>query len=294
MERLNQINPFAKRESHSANSIVWYKILTLLSWLLSVVVTVYYTIEPPHDGKHHRGTIWHQNYHNYSGFTLNSVITSIYWIVLFILQLGYISHLFSSKTESVNAACAVGSHFIANNLLHFGFVMLFVRSHFVWAEVLLLINFFNLSSLYFRHNSYPRFIHLPAVSGPLAWTFVAVYWNGAIMVPHQNSLVARIFANVFVWSILVYGLFFIIVYKDYTMGFSLSVLSASLGVAQFFRQVIAFQWIFAFTIMAVLFVLTVIVAIPAWTGREVPWANGRAVDSESRPADAERAPLLSD
>lgn len=78
------------------------------------------------------------------------------------------------------------------------------------------------------------------------------------------------------------------------MGFSLSVLSASLGVAQFFRQVIAFQWIFAFTIMAVLFVLTVIVAIPAWTGREVPWANGRVADSESRPADAERAPLLSD
>lgn len=25
------------------------------------------------------------------------------------LQLGYISHLFSTKTESVNAACAVGS-----------------------------------------------------------------------------------------------------------------------------------------------------------------------------------------
>jgi hypothetical protein len=26
-----------------------------------------------------------------------------------VLQLGYISHLFSTKTESVNAACAVGS-----------------------------------------------------------------------------------------------------------------------------------------------------------------------------------------
>jgi hypothetical protein len=103
--------------------------------------------------------------------------------------------------------------FIFNNLLHFGFVMLFVRSHFVWAEVLLLINFANLTSLYFRHNAYARFIHLPAVSGPLAWTFVAVYWNGAIMVPHQNSLVARIFANIFVWSILGYGGFFIVLYK---------------------------------------------------------------------------------
>lgn len=38
-------------------------------------------------------------------------------------------------------------------------------------------------------------------------------WNGAIMVPHHESLVARIFANIFVWSILVYGLFFIAIYK---------------------------------------------------------------------------------
>ena len=69
------------------------------------------------------------------------------------------------------------------------------------------------------------------------------------------------------------------------MGFALSVLAASLGVAQFFRQVIAFQWIFAFTIMAVLFVMTVSVAVPAWAGRDVPWARRQQ-------PDAERAPLL--
>lgn len=91
--------------------------------------------------------------------------------------------------------------------------MLFVRSYFAWAEVVLVANFFNLSSLYFRHNAYPRAIHLPAVSGPLAWTFVAIYWNGAIMVPHHHSLVARVFANIFVWSILAYGGFFIVAYR---------------------------------------------------------------------------------
>lgn len=92
--------------------------------------------------------------------------------------------------------------------------MLFVRSHFVWAEIILILNFANLTSLYFRHSTYPRLsVHLPAVSGPLAWTFVAIYWNGAIMVPHHNSLVARIFANIFVWSILGYGLFFIVFYR---------------------------------------------------------------------------------
>jgi len=253
--------------------------------VLSVVTSIYYdtTDDVPHN-------IWHKNYAFYSGFTQNSVITSIYFVILFILQLGYIAHLFSSDSAVASAAASVGSHFIVNNILHAVFVFLFVNSHFVWAEIILIINFINLTSLYFRHNTYPRFIHAPAVSGPLAWTFVALYWNGAIMVPHQHSLVARIFANVFVWSILVYGGFFIIIYKDYTMGFALSVLSASLGVAQFFRQVIAFQWIFAFTIMSVLFVFTLLIAVPAWTGRELPW-GGRA-SATTEPADAERAPLL--
>jgi hypothetical protein len=71
------------------------------------------------------------------------------------------------------------------------------------------------------------------------------------------------------------------------MGFSLSVLSAAIGVAQFLRQVIALQWIFAFVIMALLFVATVTVAVPAWTGKEFKWK--RAANS-----DAERAPLLNE
>lgn len=209
--------------------------------------------------------------------------------VLFVLQLGYILHLFSSDIDKVNAACAVGSHFIFNNLLHFAFVMLFARSYFGWAEFILIVNFFNLSSLAFRHNAYPRFIHAPVVSGPLAWTFVAIYWNGAIMVPHEDSLVARIFANIFVWSILVYGGFFLVAYKDYTMGFWLSVLSASLGVAQFERQIIAFQWIFAFVIMAVLFTFSLGIATTAWTGHELGFGKKKQSDG-----DAERAPLLTD
>jgi hypothetical protein len=284
MERLNQINPFAKRDSHSPGAVITYKVLTILTWLLSVIVSVYYTFHGADDiGLHHRRTIWEQNAIFRSGFTQNRIITSIYWVVLFILQLGYIGHLFSSKIEHLNAACAVGSHFVFNNLLHFAFVMLFVRSHFIWAEVILILNFINLTSLYFRHNAYPRFIHTPVVSGPLAWTFVAIYWNGAIAVYHPNNLVARIFANIFIWSILAYGMFYIVVYKDYTIGFSLSVLTASIGVAQFLHKFVALQWIFAFTIMAVLFVITFVVAVPAATGR---WGRSQP------PQDAERAPLL--
>jgi hypothetical protein len=283
----NKYNPFSKRESHGSASITTYKVLTLLTWLLSVVVTVYYNVHAPKDGHTIRKRIRDQNDLYPTAFSMNHIIVDIYWIVLFILQFGYITHLFSANADYVNAAASVGSHFILNNLLHFAFVMLFVRSHFGWAELILIINFFNLSSLYFRHNTYPRFIHAPVASGPLAWTFVAIYWNGAIMVPHPHSLVARIFGNIFIWSILAYGSFFIVIYKDYTMGFWLSSLAAAIGVGQFFRQIVALQWIFAFVIMALLFLGTLGVAVPAWTGKEIKWR--RAPES-----DAERAPLLND
>jgi len=289
MDRLHQVNPFSKRDSHDKNAIITYKVLTVLTYLLSMMSTVYYTFNIPRDDKFARRTIWGQNNAFHTGFALNSIITSIYWIVLFILQIGYIWHLFSNKGEYVNAAAAVGSHFIFNNLLQFGWVMLFVRSHFWWSEVLLIVNFFNLSSLYFRHSTHPRFIHIPVISGPLAFAFVALYWNGAIAFNAQG-LVARIFANIAIWGILVYGMFFLVAFKDYTMGLNLSVLSAAIGVSQFLRQIVAFQWIFAFTIMAVLFVCTLVIAIPGILGKELSFKRDNAIVAEDR----ERAPLLED
>jgi len=112
-----------------------------------------------------------------------------------------------------HVAASVGSHFIVNNLLHFAFVLLFVHNQFVAAEVVLVVNFFNLTAQYSRHGSYARYIHMPVVSAPLAWTFVALFWNGAIMVHHPDHLVARILGNVFIWAILIYGLFYIVIYK---------------------------------------------------------------------------------
>jgi len=69
------------------------------------------------------------------------------------------------------------------------------------------------------------------------------------------------------------------------MGFCLSVLTASLGVAQFLTVIVAIQWIFAFTVMALLFVASVIVAFPEATG--IHYNRGQVVS-----ADRERAPLL--
>lgn len=102
--------------------------------------------------------------------------------------------------------------------------MLWVRGRFWIGEVLLIINLFNLVSLYFRHSTYPRLIHIPIVSAPLAWVYVAILWDGAAAV-HARHLPARILANIAIWGILAVGGFYILAFKDYTMGFELAILS---------------------------------------------------------------------
>jgi len=284
-------NPFAKRSEFDKRSLIAYKVLTTISWLLVVVTALFYTFNQPEDCRHnHRcHTIWGQNHHLHTPFSLNHVVTSIYWIVLLIMQGGYIWHLFSANETFVTSAANVGSHFIFNNLLTFGFIMLWVRGHFWPGELLLIINFFNLTLLYFRHPTTPRFVHIPVVSAPLAWTFVAIFWDGAAMV-NAHSLPARILANIVIWGILVFGAFFILTFKDYTMGFELAILSLSLALAQLSTHVIAFQWIFAFVIMGCLFILSLLVGIPGMFGQRTNIRQeGSVVENEQ-----ERRPLLED
>jgi hypothetical protein len=73
------VNPFAKRDSHSRNSVITYKVLTIVTWLLSVIVSVYYTFSYSYDEAHPHKRIWDVNYSHWTGFTLNYMITSLYW-----------------------------------------------------------------------------------------------------------------------------------------------------------------------------------------------------------------------
>lgn len=73
------VNPFAKRDSHSRNSVITYKILTIVTWLLSVIVSVYYTFNYDYDKKHPHHRLWDVNYRFPTGFTLNYLIASLYW-----------------------------------------------------------------------------------------------------------------------------------------------------------------------------------------------------------------------
>jgi heme/copper-type cytochrome/quinol oxidase subunit 2 len=284
MERAKALNPFARRESHDKNQLMVYKIFTITTWVLVVVVSIACSFSSPG-----RRSIWEQNKVHPTPFSLNPVITDLYWIALLLLQLGYVWHLFSSDADLANAAANVGSHFIINNLLQFAFVLLWVHSRFWIAEAVLILNFFNLISLYLRYSTTPRFVHIPVVSGPLAWTFVAILWNGAAMVG-AHSVPARILANIVIWAILVFGLLFLVAFKDYTMGFALSILAAAIAVHQLGIKVIAFQWIFAFVVMSVLFLATLAIAIPGAFGKELRFRQeGDVVDR-----DRERQPLLDD
>jgi hypothetical protein len=113
---------------------------------------------------------------------------------------------------------------VKHNLLTFGFIMLWVRGRFVIGEILLIINLFNLISLYFRHSTYPRLIHVPIVSAPLAWTYIAILWDGAAAVNARN-LPSRIIANIAIWGILGVGGFYVLAFKDYTIGLELAILT---------------------------------------------------------------------
>lgn len=77
------MNPFARRESHTRESLLAYKILTILSWLVVLVFGVLHTLQAPDDGsstgKHARRTIWGQNRAHPTPFSLNEIITNIYW-----------------------------------------------------------------------------------------------------------------------------------------------------------------------------------------------------------------------
>ena len=112
-----------------------------------------------------------------------------------------------------------------NNIFTFIFTLLWVYGRFWAAELMLILNFINLSLQYLRYSTTPRLVHIPVVSGPLAWTFVAILWCGAAMVGAHN-LAARILANVVIWAIFVFGLLFLVAFKDYTMGFELTILTA--------------------------------------------------------------------
>ncbi|EEH38656.1 hypothetical protein PAAG_08383 [Paracoccidioides lutzii Pb01] len=288
-DRVHHYNPFAKRETHTRNALNAYRILAPLSWLLVVVVGIFYSIHKPDDVAHGH-TVWEQTQKHPTPFSQSSVVTGIFWITLLISQLGYIANLFSSEPLKVTAAANVASFFVLNNLFVLTFILLWVRSRFWGAEIIDIANLISQSIVYWKHQGLPLDIHLPAVAGPYAWTLSTLFWNGAVAIG-GDSTAKRIMANIFIWTLFVFGQGHIAHRGDFAYGYALSLLTLSLALKQFSLKIISLQWIFAFVIFAVFFVTSLSTSVARYKNRDFFFRN------LAEPADAtdrERQPLLSE
>ena len=124
----------------------------------------------------------------------------------------------------LSAAARTGSSSATSNLLLACFVHAWARSYFWLAELLLVVNFFNLSLAYFRHPAVPRVAGFGVLTGPLAWNFTALYWTGAVLFG-SSHLASLCLTYLSVWGWLGYGAFYLVVYRDHALGLALAALS---------------------------------------------------------------------
>ena len=115
------------------------------------------------------------------------------------------------------------------NFLHFAWVMLWTHGDSFIAEIVVVVNFLQLTAVYFRHPAAPRMIHIAVSALPITFTYFLLFWNGAVAL-HCHSLACRIIANVAVWGIPAFAGFFLLAFKDFYVGFATSFLAAGLGV----------------------------------------------------------------
>ncbi|KAG2735414.1 hypothetical protein G9P44_001628 [Scheffersomyces stipitis] len=206
-------------------------------------------------------------------FSGSSIVTFVFWIILYILQITYVFQIFLPDIDSgrLNTTVLVGWHFFIFNAGTYLWSVLFGSGHYFWSEVVVLINFFNILVLYFNHRTYSikplgnwLLIHLPTSAFPFSWLFYAIFWNGAVLFK-STGLAARIIANVIVWDFLLVPGFLVLVFGDWGIGISSSIITFGLGLGQIFTKVIALQWIFSFVISGILLLLSVFAAVTGTT-----------------------------
>lgn len=125
---------------------------------------------------------------------------------LFVIQSAHLAYdLYKTSPVGVGV---IHFQFILNNVFHLAFILLLVNSFFVAAELVLLLNLVNLRILYFRHPVCRLLIRTATMSGPLAWTIVAMDWNGSMMVPDPISTACRVASQISTWGIFACGVIF--------------------------------------------------------------------------------------
>lgn len=252
----------------SQAGITLNKVTVATSFALSAFSTLFFLL--PHVNDKHMIT-------PFSGIF---IVIALYWLVTIVFQLSFIVKVFFHSNESqenqTNVNAIVGPHFIFFNLVHFFWCYLFAKQHFIIAEILLVMNLLNLLMLYFSHKTIEiknfsgwLTIHLPITGIPLSWTLYAIFWNGAcIFHSHNKSLLPRILANIFIWEFLFVPVTLLLFYNDWSVGLSTSFLMLGVGFGQLMSRAIALQWIFAFVISGLNFVVSIL-SICNYTLRQV-------------------------
>lgn len=264
-----------------------HKVVSVTSLILAIVFNAYFVLgsHPTLDNRH--------SFHvRNTAFTANGFFILVFWLILYVWQLAFTFTFYSPRSEIAEQSKDIGWHFTLFNILQVLWAWLFGTEHYIWSEIVIIINFINLLSLYVSHRPYAlrpfstwALVHIPTTAMPISWASYAIFWNGAVAF-HATGLAARIVANILIWDLLLVPALFMVLFRDYAIGFATSYIMFGLGVGQLFTKVIALQWIFAFTIAGILFVGAVAVAL---TPRPAT-----AVDVEEAPRSDERAPLLAE
>lgn len=137
-----------------------------------------------------------------------------YSLGLFLLQLACLARAVCLRVPSHDAIADASGHIMLFHALHAVSTIFYVYSYFGWAEAILVLNYANMSIFHFRHrhHHHPYFIQLPMISGPLAWTYFALFWNGACLVTQPTNANQAAGSNP-LWWILCYGIIYASAFK---------------------------------------------------------------------------------
>lgn len=194
----------------------------------------------------------------------------MYWVITLLLQFMFITKVFFnsnvSSTNQSNVIAIVGPHFTIFNIINALWAYFFTMERFLISEILLLLNLVNLLTLYFSHKtikirSLPDWltIHLPITGIPIAWTLYAILWNGATLFhSHNKSLLPRLLANFFIWEFFFVPMSLLVLYSDWSVSLATSFLLLGVGFGQMTSRLVALQWIFAFVISGLDFILSIL------------------------------------
>lgn len=256
-----------------SNNINTHKVSTIVSLALSIYANVRYFVGRSPSNKHNPWNV------SNTPFSSNLIVTLVFWAILYVHQILFVSQVFvpvanstsSRFTNRLEYTKQVAWHFTVFNLGTFFWTLLFVNKHFFWSEVVAILNYVNILTLYFSHKTFSIkplsnwvIIHLPVTALPLSWTLYLIFWNGAVLF-HVHKFVGRVISNILIWNLFFIPSYFLVAFGDYGVGLSSSVLTFGLGLGQLLTKVFALQWIFAFVISGLLFVGSLIVAVTGTT-----------------------------